>query len=137
MSVTGLAPLPVHEEGKCEYLLLMSLCCSGVQQEMKILQHFQSAQLNPLNQQLRTPPKVFSYFFVQICQSSFMSDSRLRNCSSDTQMGDSEEFEFELVRPRCGTGSTVKADVCNSNRTCSDFHNRTQATYVPSTSLKS
>lgn len=101
--MTGLAPLPVKEEGKCEYLLLMSLCCSGVQQKMKILQYFQSAQLKQLSQRLRVAEnssKGFSlFFFVQICskcQSSFMRDSILRNYSSDTQMGDGDEESWSL-----------------------------------------
>lgn len=50
----------------------MSLCCSGVQQDMKILQHFQSAQLKQLSQRwewLRTASKVcfiFFFFFLFI-----------------------------------------------------------------------
>lgn len=85
-----------------EYLRLESLCSSGAKQEMKISQHFQSAQLKQLSQRpgVAKNSSEGCFFYVQICQSS---DSRLRTCSPDK---DSVNLSFYIVYH--GVDNTVR-----------------------------
>lgn len=57
--------------------VLMSLCCSGVQQEMKILQYFQPARLKPLSQRLRVAEDSFSGFSFAFCSDMFQMSVKL------------------------------------------------------------
>lgn len=72
----------------CEYMLLVSLCCSGAKQEMKISQRFRSARLKQLSQRPRAAKNGSKVVFFK----SFTRDSRLRTSSSDTEtVGDDED----------------------------------------------